>query len=147
MDQVEQSDIMAAMRQICRANAPMPPDDLLRQIAQKFERQRLSAHLELRLQGDLHAAKLRKIVQAQDGLITLATTKIDDYEPEMLLKAVLSVLPKSRELDETTALQATIQYLGFRRLTDNARETIAAVLRKANRNGLVTWRQGMLGRC
>ena len=146
LDYVDQPDIMAAIRQACRTTGSLKPDDLLRQIAQRFGRQRLSANLKLRLQGDLHAAKIRKIIQAQDGLITLATTKIDDYEYEALLKTVLAVMPKGQEMDESTVFQETIHYLGFKRLTENTKETIAAVLRKANRNGLVTWRQGILCR-
>lgn len=141
LDQIEQADIMATFRKVSRSSLGMEPEELLREVAKAFGYQRLGAKMKIRLQGDLHAAKIRRIIQNDNGLICPAAPTIQHYEDDDLIKTLRSVIRKGYEYPRDHLVEAAAKHLGFETPGDAFKKRIKSVFRKAIRRG-VLYRNG-----
>lgn len=143
---LDQQTIMAAFRKACRNHSEISRDDLLKAAALNLGYQRLSSKLKVKLQADMRAAMLRKIVRTNGNMIHPATRNADDYAPDDLVKFACSVTKKGKLYEEDTVIRDTLKHLGFQRITSRMRNTVASAIQVGIRSGVFVRDQGMIFR-
>jgi uncharacterized membrane protein YkvA (DUF1232 family) len=147
LDDVETEDFMVAFRQAAReCGGRATEDDLLRTANRRLGNVRLGARLRERLKSALTIAIRRKIVE-RDGVDLVTRTKsITSYERDELLDFLPSVMRKGREYERDEVVDALAKHLGFQRVTENVRETMASVFNSAIRRGVILYRDSVIWR-
>src|SRR5262249_46844475 len=114
IDDIDQSEIMAAIRQVFSDGLARERESAMRDVARELGFDRTGSRIQERLNGELIAAARRGIVANKGGDLTLAARNIDDYGREYLKTLFLSDMGTTW-WDREEAINRAARYLGFTR--------------------------------
>ena len=112
---------------------------MLRQIAGLLGYQRLGANITKALKGHMRAAVRRQIIETDGDHVRAFTGSLTDYTREELRDTLCSVMRKGSTYDREVVIQSATQYLGFRRVTGNARTALKSAINSAIRQGILNY--------
>jgi hypothetical protein len=136
IDEVEQSEIMATIREVFREGGGRARESAIRDVARELGFDRTGSRIQERLHGELIAAVKRGIVVNENGELRLATRTIEDYDSEYLKTLFLSEMG-STWWDREDAINRAARSLGFTRTGPRINERFKSII-----NGLI--REGRL---
>jgi hypothetical protein len=114
IDQFEVDDVLAVIRDVVSGAAPMPREDVIKDIATHLGAERVGARIRDFIDGMLNTASRRYIIETRDGGLVASARSIDDYHRDFLKTALKAVIGRTWT-DEDEAIRAATRYLGFRR--------------------------------
>lgn len=128
---------MAAFRQAARGQGWFEEHDLFRKTAKHFGYTRVGANIKTTLKGHMRAAIRRQVFERDGDYIQLLTNSLTDYTRDELRDVVCSVMRKQRTYEREDVIYAVARYLGFRRVTENARNAVKSAINSGIRQGLL----------
>jgi hypothetical protein len=130
---IDQSEIMAAIRQVFNDGGARDRDASMRDVARELGFDRTGSRIQERLDGDLIAAVKRGIIANKKGELSLAARTIEDYDRDYLKTLFLSDMG-STWWDREDAINRAARYLGFTRtgsrISDYFKSIINGLLRE-----------------
>ena len=138
--------IMAAFRGVSQVQVGLPDDALIQKVSQFLGYGRLGKKIKVRLQGAMHAAKIRKIIQTEHGLIYRATLSLGDYDLRLLIKSLRAVIKKGQATEEAMVIRNAARYLGFQRVSAGMRNLLTKAIQKGVDQGLFQREKGQIRR-
>jgi hypothetical protein len=136
IDDIEQPEIMAAIRQVFSDAAARDRETAMRDIARELGFDRTGNRIQERLNGELIAAARRMIIENNKGDLTLSSRTIEDYSREYLKTLFLSDMGYTW-WDREDAINRAARYLGFTRTGVRIYDSFKSII-----NGLI--REGKL---
>lgn len=127
---------MAAFRQAARGQGWTEREELLREVAGLLGFQRLGSNIKETLKGHMRAAIRRQIIERDGGYVRSFTGSMTDYSRDELRDVLCSVMRRGTTYDRDDVIQAASHYLGFRRVTENARSALKSAINSAIRQGI-----------
>jgi Putative DNA-binding domain len=114
IDQFEVDDVLAIIRDVVSGAAPMPREDVIKDVATHLGAERVGARIRDFIDGMLNTASRRYIIETRDGGLVASARSIDDYHRDFLKTALKAVIGRTWT-EEDEAIRAATRYLGFRR--------------------------------
>ena len=142
----ETDEVMAAFRQAARGRGVTDRDELIKEASVVLGYERLGSRVEEALRGHLRAAIRRKIIGANGLEVSIEAPAMADYDREVLIDTLVSVMRKNREYEREDVYRAVANHLGFRRLTDTVRTPIKCAIYGAIRQGVLDYQGDLLWR-
>ena len=130
---------MIAIRNVGRRWRWWNTEDFRRQLAVNFGYQRLGAKIGKVIDKHIRSAKRRSILQADDGMLALATTHINDYTRDELVEAITKVTRKRSEYTRDEVTRAVANYFGFARVTTSVHQALKSAINGAIRRGILAY--------
>jgi type I restriction enzyme S subunit len=146
LSEIDKSTVMAAFRSAIKTRSGITADELLKHVSLELGYLRLTSKIRVALQGHMLAAKIRKIIHAEDGLVYQYTKSLEDYDGDFIINTFKSVMQKRKLYDQDEVIKNILSHLGFRRASKQMQSTISNALRFAVRKGLLSRQQGQLTR-
>ena len=128
---------MAAFRQISRGQGWLKRDNLMRDVARHFGYERLGANIKATLKGHMRAAIRRQILERDGDYVRALTSSLTDYARDELRDVICSVMRKRSTYEREDVIRAVANHLGFRRVTENARNSVKSAVNSAIRQGIL----------
>ena len=136
IDDIDQSEIMAAIRQVFSDGLARDRETAMRDVAQALGFDRTGSRIHERLDGELIAAVRRGVVTNEKNELSLRSRDIEDYSREFLKTLFLSDMG-SVWWDRDDAINKAARYLGFARTGSRIYDAFKSII-----NGLI--REGRL---
>jgi hypothetical protein len=134
IDDIDQSEIMAAIRQVFNDGAARERETAMRDVARELGFDRTGSRIQERLNGELIAAARRGIVANKSGEISIAARTIEDYNRDYLKTLFLSDMG-STWWDRDDAINRATRYLGFTRTGARIYDSLKSVINGLIRDG------------
>jgi len=127
---------MAAFRQATRGQVWIERNEVMKVVARHFGYGRLGRNTRATLKGHMRAAIRRQPFERDGDYIRLLTNSLADYSRDELRDVVCSVMRKRSAYERDDVIYAVAHYLGFRRVTENARNAVKSAINSGIRQGL-----------
>ncbi len=111
----------------------------MRDVARHFGYERLGANIKATLKGHMKAAIRRQILERGGDYIRLQNNSLTDYTRDELRGVVCSVMQRRSTYEREDVVYAVTHYLGFRRVTENARNAVKSAINSGIRQGLLDY--------
>lgn len=128
---------MSAFRQKARGRGWIERIEMLKLVARHFGYGRLGLNIRATLKGHMRAAIRRKLFGRDGDYIRLLTNSLADYTRDELRDVVCTVMRKRSAYEQEDVIYAVAHYLGFRRVTENARNAVKSAINSGIRQGLL----------
>ncbi len=142
----ETNDVMAAFRQAARGKGWISDQYLFKETAKQFGYERLGSTIKTTLKGHMRAAIRRQIFERDGNCVRLTTNSLSDYARDYLRDVVCSVIRKGSTYEREDIIHAVAHHLGFRRVSENARNTVKSAINSGIRQGLLGYQGLKFGR-
>jgi type I restriction enzyme, S subunit len=148
IEEIPVEEVMAAFRRASRGAGRLSEEDLLRETALELGYRRLGPKIRERLKGHLRAAIRRRIIARDGDVLYCATPTIASCDDDVLLRALGSLMKKTREYEVGEIVDMVAEHLGFARVTAAMQERIGEVIRAGRKAGVLgtkgkwVWREG-----
>ena len=87
----------------------------------------------------MRAAIRRQIIEPDGDYVRAFTGSLTDYSRDELRDVLCSVMRRGTTYDRENVIQAATHYLGFRRVTENARNALKSAINSAIRQGVLDY--------
>jgi hypothetical protein len=134
IDDIDQSEIMAAIRQVFNDGVARERELAMRDVARELGFDRTGTRIQERLNGELIAAARRGIVANKSGELSMAARTIDDYGRDYLKTLFLSDMG-STWWDREDAINRAARYLGFTRTGAKIYDSFKSIINGLIRDG------------
>ena len=134
IDEIDQSEIMAAIRQVLSDGVARERDAAVRDVARELGFDRTGNRIQERLNGELIAAARRGIIANKGGELSMAARTIDDYGRDYLKTLFLSDMG-STWWDREDAINRAARYLGFTRTRPRIYDSFKSIINGLIRDG------------
>lgn len=94
----------------------------------------------------MRAAIRRQLFERDGDYIRLLTNSITDYTRDELRDVVCSVMRKRSTYEREDVIYSVAHHLGFRRVTENARNAVKSAINSGIRQGLLGYEGNMIWR-
>ncbi len=128
---------MSAFRQAARGQGWIERNEVLKRVARHFGYGRLGKNIRETLKGHMRASIRRQLFERDGDYIRLLTNSLTDYSRDELRGVVCSVMRKRSTYEREEVIYAVAHYLGFRRVTENARNAVKSAINSGIRQGLL----------
>lgn len=130
----EAGEVMLHLRAHLRGRGAVPREEVVRALACELGYKRVGHVIRRRLDGHLLAAVRRGVLERGGGEeVRLATRRLEDYERDELVTALRSVSRRGGVYEREALSRAVLAHLGFRRLTQGAKEALRSAFNAAVR--------------
>jgi len=128
---------MSAFRQAARGQGWIDRNEVLRLVARHFGYGRLGRNIRAILKGHMRAAIRRQVFERDGNYVRLLTNSLTDYSRDEVREVVCSVMRKRSTYEREDVVYAVAHYLGFRRVTENARIAVKSAINSGIRQGML----------
>jgi hypothetical protein len=118
----------------------------MREVAGLLGYQRLGSNITETLKGHMRAAIRRQIIEPDGDYVRALTGSLTDYGRDTLRDTLCSVMRRGTAYDREEVIQAATHYLGFRRVTENARNALKSAINSAIRQGILDYEDNNIWR-
>ncbi len=127
IDEIDQDEIMTAIRDVFKSGESLDPDTAITQIARVLGFRRTGARITEVLRSGLRTAIRRHVVNRDKGVITIECSTIDDYARDELIETLLAAMGSTWR-DREDAIRAAARRLGFRRTGNRITKTFKSAI-------------------
>lgn len=138
IDDVMRYEVMAAIRDLCRARGRegLTREELLVALRDRLGFGALGTKIRKELSGDIRAAVRRGVLDNEGGRYRILCRNIGEYQPAFLREMFLAAIGRGW-WDREDAIVEAARFLGFRRTGPEIRRAFKSAINSAIRAGLL----------